>query len=713
MKPDHVILWVGPDDFAGLPSNVTDLTSHGLEIFQTPDIGPYTKIIPALDQFPDAFIATADDDIYYWPRWLEELIEGRDNLPDSVPCHRAHEITAGADGVYKSYGEWKLDTPKREKKLSLFPTGVGGILYPPRILTHTKEDRDAVLSLCPRADDIGLYWFGRRNGALYKRVSGRRELIQWAGSQNAALWASNVMQGGNDKQIEALAARYGYPAIDEKPVTAEASFDREALKRNSVRGVAVNFSSQLVKFVVQFGYQIAIMRLLAPADFGLVAMTAPVLVFVQMFTDFGLSQSVVQRDKITQSALSFLFWFNVVVSGALSLVTIALAPLAGLFYHEPRVTSIVMVLGVLLFLSGLQALHNALLNRRMAYAQLAAINLVSLVSGVAVGIGSALAGAGYWSLVFNQVAASMVSLALAWTFTRWGPNWPARPAKSDGIRDMLGFGGNVTGFNVVNFFARNLDNILIGRVWGEAPLGLYDRAYKLLLLPLNQIVWPFSSVALPTLSRSLHEPALYRRAFLRMMQFIILCTYPGIIFAMCTSRQLIVTVLGSRWEGVAPIFSILAFSGLFASVNNATGWLFISQNRTGEMRNWGIVSSMMFVLSFVMGLPWGPIGVAASYAAFSVVQGPMVWWASTKQGPVSLNDIWVALFPFCLGGLAVFATMFGLDYILPVAPFRLVILFIAAYAVFIGILAFRHEGRALFTDLREQLRHLSKRRKTI
>jgi PST family polysaccharide transporter len=171
--------------------------------------------------------------------------------------------------------------------------------------------------------------------------------------------------------------------------------------------------------------------------------------------------------------------------------------------------------------------------------------------------------------------------------------------------------------------------------------------------------------------------------------------------------------LGSRWEGVAPIFSILAFSGLFASVNNATGWLFISQNRTREMRNWGIISSMMFVLSFVIGLPWGPIGVAASYASFSVVQGPMVWWASTKQGPVSLNDIGSALFPFCLAGLAVFATVFGLGLILPAAPFTLVILFVAAYAVFIGILALKHEGCALFTDLREQSRHLLRRRKTI
>ena len=213
MKADHTILWVGKADFAALPKKVLDLQSHGLEIRATDDKRSYTKIIPTLDSSPDAYICTADDDIYYFGTWLEELVSGVEQDSHVVPCHRVHTIALSGDGTYAPYDQWIFNIARRGKDKAFFPTGVGGILYPPHILAHTPEDRDVAYTLCPYADDVWLYWIGRRNGAIYKTIGKRRELITWKGSQDQCLWQDNVGGGRNDEQIRKIAKKYGYPDI--------------------------------------------------------------------------------------------------------------------------------------------------------------------------------------------------------------------------------------------------------------------------------------------------------------------------------------------------------------------------------------------------------------------------------------------------------------------------------------------------------------------
>jgi hypothetical protein len=216
VKADRTILWIAHEDIPLLPKNVIDLQAAGLEIRATDDKRSYKKIIPALDAFPDAFICTADDDVYYWSTWLEQLVEGlvREETRAAervVVCHRAHEVKFDAQGCFQPYKQWPQDVFRSEKSKTLFPTGMGGVLYPPGILAHSAEDREAAFTLCPDNDDIWLYWIGRRNGATYKIVGRSRGFVMWQ-SQDQALWHSNMVLGGNDVQIHKMAARYGYPA---------------------------------------------------------------------------------------------------------------------------------------------------------------------------------------------------------------------------------------------------------------------------------------------------------------------------------------------------------------------------------------------------------------------------------------------------------------------------------------------------------------------
>ncbi len=476
--------------------------------------------------------------------------------------------------------------------------------------------------------------------------------------------------------------------------------DRAALKRASATGLMVTFASQFGRLGMQVAYQIAMARLLTPREFGLVAMASPVIAFVTLFADFGLTQATIQRRDISQAELSFLFWSNCALSWALSLATIAFAPVVGWFFSEPDVTSITMALGALFLLSGISAQPLALLNRRLAFGRLAIVNLASYALGAASGLAAAYGGLAFWAIVVGQATTSAATVAGSWLLAGWTPGRPRRVANA---RAILGFGGNITAFNFVNYFARNLDNVLIGHFAGGAALGLYDRAYKLLLFPLTQINGPFTSVAMPLLARIRDDPQLYRRAYLRMLETILLLTYPGVVFAIVWSHDLIVTVLGNRWAGVAPIFTVLGFGALLAPIGNSTGWLYITQERTREMRNQGTLSALWFSASFVVGLPWGALGVATSYIAAGMVQGPVVWWLVTRRGPVGLGHLLGALYPCATGALVTAIVEIVVRRIASQGAGTLVLMFVAAHVIFFAVLAALPRGRQILRGVAAQL----------
>lgn len=209
IKPDRTILWVGEQDRASVPADVEALTRFGLEIRTCADILSFKKIIPVLEQWPNSFVVTADDDLYYEPRWLEDLVAGFAPSAPAIVCRRAHLPTRRPDGRMGPYLEWTSEVIVRDSELPLFPTGVGGVLYFPGSLSPLVTTRALFTALCPRADDVWLYWMGRMAGSRYRQVGGPFEQITWPRSQATSLTVQNVNGGENDRQISAMEERFG------------------------------------------------------------------------------------------------------------------------------------------------------------------------------------------------------------------------------------------------------------------------------------------------------------------------------------------------------------------------------------------------------------------------------------------------------------------------------------------------------------------------
>jgi PST family polysaccharide transporter len=431
---------------------------------------------------------------------------------------------------------------------------------------------------------------------------------------------------------------------------------RANLGRRTARGGAIMVGSQSLKFVISMASTVVLARLLTPQDYGLIGMVVVVTGFISLFKSMGLSAATIQQQEINDQQVSTLFWINFALGVATMLLAALVAPLIALFYHVPQLTWITMTLAAGFLFSGLTVQHEALLKRQMRFFALAAIEISALVLSLALAIILAWRGAGYWALVGSQLMMAVAQAAGVWIACRWRP---IRPVRNSGIRSMLAFGRNVTGNTIFNYFSRNLDNLLIGRVWGAQQLGLYAKAYQLLLLPIEQTAVPLDGVALTALSRLADTPERYRQAYLRMLEKLAMLTMPGIAFMIVTSDWLVRVMLGPQWSETALIFALLGIVGLVEPIGNTMGWLLISQGRSRHILQVGLMDGVIAVVSIAAGLPWGAVGVAASYSIVGLcLRKPLVFWFVCRVGPVRLSDFYRAIAPAACATLCVLAALF-------------------------------------------------------
>ncbi len=481
---------------------------------------------------------------------------------------------------------------------------------------------------------------------------------------------------------------------------------REGVAGRAIRGGAFTVGSQASQFIIGLLATMVMARLLTPRDYGLIGMVTVVTGFLTIFKDIGLSRATIQRNVLTHDEASSLFWINGAVGVGIALLTAAIAPVIARFYGEPRLTNITIALACGFLVSGFSVQHQALLRRRMRFGILAANDVFSITLASVVGITMAFERMSYWAIVGNQLTFTISGAVLAWTVCRWRPSLPKR---STPVREMLAFGGNITGFTVLNYFSRNTDDLLIGRFWGSQQLGLYAKAYQLLLFPLNQINLPIGGVAVPTLSRLVDEPERYRAAFARTLDKIVLITMPLVVFLMVCSDWLIAVVLGSQWVGAAKIFMWLAIAGFVQPIGYTTGWLFTSQNRTGELLRWGVMSSVLAVGSIAAGVHWGAEGVAKSYGLTSaLITTPLnLWWVG-RRGPVRTWDFYKTSAPFAISAIIAGGAVYVFHYFAHPAHelVGLIIGFGITVVVFLAVLSAGAAGRAALRDVVVSLEHL-------
>ena len=257
----------------------------------------------------------------------------------------------------------------------------------------------------------------------------------------------------------------------------------------------------------------------------------------------------------------------------------------------------------------------------------------------------------------------------------------------------------------MNYFARNLDNLLIGRFWGPAQLGLYARAYQLLLLPIDQMITPITAVAVPALSRLKDSPERYRQAYLRLLEKVALLTMPIMVFMIVSSDWLVAIVLGPKWAGVSPIFSLLGIAGLVQPLASTTGWLFVTQGRTQDMLQVGNDRSDYNCGSHRRRFEMGSDRCCSFLLTHeSNYRDSLLFWFVSRSGPVRMGDFYRTIGPVALASVCSFGVLLFLKFSVSFKSSwtGLAVSFIVVVATTLAILVLLPQGR-LALDLKQTI----------
>lgn len=410
----------------------------------------------------------------------------------------------------------------------------------------------------------------------------------------------------------------------------------QGLGHKTARGGIVTMLGQGFRFVLQLGSTMVLARLLTPDDFGLIGMVMIVVNFLNMLKDFGLSQATIQRPSITRGEVSNLFWVNLAVSSFIALCVALCAPLVASFYGRGELTSLTVFLAFFMILQGVSLQHRALITRKMEFLKLAVVECGAMLVGVVVAVLMAFYGFSYWALVGQAGAVAVAGSLGCFLCCRW---FPSKPSLSVSVRPYLKYGGNLAGFNLLNFFSRNTDNIMIGYTWGAGPLGVYTKAYSLLMLPLQQINGPMTKVMLPVLSQLQDSAEEYRRYYLKAVGYTIALTFPIVGLFLASSHFIVLILLGEDWLGAVPIFQALVPAAFISALNVTTGWVYLSLGTTNRQLKWTVFAAPLHVLAMLVGLRWGAVGVAWGVSlSFCVVRVPYLIY-TYKGTSLLLGDV--------------------------------------------------------------------------
>lgn len=461
--------------------------------------------------------------------------------------------------------------------------------------------------------------------------------------------------------------------------------------------------SQGGRIVIQLGSLVILARLLPAADYGLMAMATVVSNFALLLRDLGTAAAIVQKDDLREETISTVFWLNVIMGWLIALGLVSCSPLIAAYFAAGELVSVLIALAAVFPLASAAAAHQALLERRSGFRVLARIEIISSGLGLLAAIVAALAGAGVYSFVILAVVTAALSCIQLWLASGWRPL--ARVEWSE-VRGLMGFSGNLTLFNFINYFSRNADGMIIGRFLGAAALGSYSMAYKLMLFPVQNLTWVATRALYPVMSRQQNAPEAMARLYLRTIRLIALVTAPLMAGLVVVREPFVQLAFGPDWPLVPEILAWMAPSGFVQSIVSSTGTVFMARGRTDIMVGLGIFNAAISVAAFAVGAQFGVVGVAIFYCAANFINAIpcMIFTMRTLETSswLLLREIWVPV----VSALAMAAAVVALQSVFP-AVFSpgLLGLFMSVFAgglfyCLIVIFVFRQD----LTDIRALMR---------
>lgn len=495
------------------------------------------------------------------------------------------------------------------------------------------------------------------------------------------------------------------------------SLGRTEIGRAALRSAGASTVGQALSLGIQMVSILVLARLLRPADFGLVAMVTTFSLLLVNVGGNGLTEAVIQWKDIDHAAASNLFWINVSVGLLLTAVFAAAGSLMARFYRDPDVMRVAVGISLTIAITSTSVLHCALMMRSMRFPTIQANQVIARFVGAGTAIVGALAGFGYWALVAGAIAQPLSESGGIWTMCRW---IPGRPQRLPVTMEMVRFAAKVYGRFSFNYLSRNVDNLLVGWRFNAESLGFYKKAYD--LFALSTVLQGLTSVAVSALRRLRDDIDQFKSYLLRSLTVAaFLGMGIGGAVTLC-GKDVIRLVLGPKWLPAGEIFTLFGPGFGIMFIYAIHGWIHLSLGRPGRWFRWGIIEFLVTASMFIVGLHWGPVGVATAWSlSLAVLALPSIWYAGRpiklEIEPV-LRIIWKFAAASLLAGPATATLLGGTKFYRPAvdavqAAERLAAGLLTFAAFYVTAVLVLHRSTAPFREMAVMLhRMLSVRRTT-
>ena len=418
-------------------------------------------------------------------------------------------------------------------------------------------------------------------------------------------------------------------------VSSEHDPEYGQVREASVRGAGVGAVALVAKAILRIGSIVVLARLLAPADFGLVAMAGTVLNLFLIVADLGLLMASIQRRDLSEDEVSTLFWVNVGGGIILAGLTIASAPLLVLIFDDPRLIGAAAALSLTLIAVGIASQHEAIIRRRMNYSFLHKAGVISQTVGITGALVSAVAGLGYWALIVQQVAVQVTRTVLLWTCTRWKPR---RPRRGVDVLPLLTYGSRLVPAHLLAHLARTFGEIIVGAGAGAAQLGLFRRAHGIATL-VEEVKQPLKPIVPASLSRLQDNAQDFSRFYLRAVSLSSLAGCGLVGWVTAEAPTAVSLVFGDQWLPAIPLIRWLAPAGIAIAIGSATEWLLMPLGEMKRLLSLRALRLGAIVTGVLVGWHWGVPGVAAGYSIAACTSLTLELFGATARTTISVRHL--------------------------------------------------------------------------
>ena len=388
------------------------------------------------------------------------------------------------------------------------------------------------------------------------------------------------------------------------------------LKQKAKSAVLWSGADILLRQGLQFGISIALARLLSPEEFGIIALLYLFTGIASAFVDSGFSAALVQRQDVTHTDESTVFWFNLAMALIVALALAASASAIAGFFNRAILVPLTQVLAVNIFISALGSVHGTLLNKRLDFKIQMKIGAVTTVISGSVAMIMAWDGYGVWALAAQTLAASLITTVLLWLFSSWRPRWVF---SHDSVRRLFGFGGYMLASGLLDIIYNRIYTLLIGKFYGVQELGFYNRADSTKQLPVGVLTGILGRVAFPIFSAAAHDTTQLRRGVRLALRGMMLLNVPMMLGLAATADPIIHVFFGEKWLPAVPIMQVLCIGGIFWPLHVINLNVLMAQGHSNLFFRLEVIKKILGSILLVVGTFYGVIGIAWSQVIFGGV----------------------------------------------------------------------------------------------